>query len=191
MAISGRVVETLPSGFTYVVDSVSPSDVGVAEEGQVITFTLIGPNRSFSYEVTAPSGTGSYTFSGVLRDDRGGATDIGTSLIRVGAPPSRPAPPANNPPTFALDMVTYTIEENSPPGTNVGEPVTATDSDGDTLTYTWAARTWRTSASTAPAVRSPWARTPAWTLRASRCMPWRLPPATVTAAATPPLSSSV
>ena len=124
----GRVVETLPSGFT------SPD-----ASGQTVTLRLLqeGPQTS-SYTVTASDNLGSYTFSGVLEsEDKSETTVGGPSSVTVRAPsPPRPRPPANNPPTFPSDMVTRMIAENSPPGTNVGEPVTATDSDGDTLTYT-------------------------------------------------------
>ena len=37
---------------------------------------------------------------------------------------------------FSADTDVRTVPENSPPGTSVGDPVTATDDDGDTLTYT-------------------------------------------------------
>ncbi len=135
----GQVVETLPDGFSYVADSVSPSDVRVVEDGQDVKFTLLGTDQGFNYKVTAPSGTGSYDFSGVLKDDQEGETSIGgASRITVGtAPPRpRPRPPANNPPVFPFDTVVYNVPENLPPGANVGEPVIATDPDGDTLTYT-------------------------------------------------------
>ena len=42
----------------------------------------------------------------------------------------------NNPPMFQQESTTREVEENSPAGTDVGLPVTATDDDGDTLTYT-------------------------------------------------------
>ena len=43
----------------------------------------------------------------------------------------------NSAPTFANPTETRSVAENSPAGTNVGAPVTATDTDsGDTLTYT-------------------------------------------------------
>ena len=42
----------------------------------------------------------------------------------------------NTAPAFLLESTTREVEENSPAGTNVGDPVTATDADDDTLTYT-------------------------------------------------------
>ena len=43
---------------------------------------------------------------------------------------------ANAAPFFPADTTTRDVPENSPAGTNVGDPVTAMDDDGDTLTYT-------------------------------------------------------
>lgn len=45
----------------------------------------------------------------------------------------------NSPPTFPSATTTRTIPENSPGETNVGTPVTAEDSNGDTLTYSMTA----------------------------------------------------
>ena len=42
----------------------------------------------------------------------------------------------NNAPVFASSSTTRTIAENTPAGRNIGNPITATDADGDTLTYT-------------------------------------------------------
>ena len=41
----------------------------------------------------------------------------------------------NNAPAFASESMTRTVAENSAGGANVGDPVTATDEDGDTITY--------------------------------------------------------
>ena len=42
---------------------------------------------------------------------------------------------SNRAPAFDMDDTTRAVEENSAAGTNVGDPVTAMDPDGDTLTY--------------------------------------------------------
>ena len=42
----------------------------------------------------------------------------------------------NTAPIFFLESITREVDENSPAGTDVGDPVTATDADNDTLTYT-------------------------------------------------------
>ena len=80
----GRVEETLPDGFSYVEDSISPDSVRVAVVGQEVAFTLLG-EESFSYDVIAPNGTGSYNFSGMLGDSEGMEHVIGgASRITVG-----------------------------------------------------------------------------------------------------------
>ena len=43
---------------------------------------------------------------------------------------------SNNAPVFDPATVTLSVPENTPAGTNIGDPVTATDADNDTLTYT-------------------------------------------------------
>ena len=51
---------------------------------------------------------------------------------------SPPPPTSNSAPTFSGGARTRSVPENSEAGTAVGNPVTATDADGDTLTYTLA-----------------------------------------------------
>ena len=43
---------------------------------------------------------------------------------------------ANRNPTFSGGSRSLSVAENTPPNTDVGAPVAATDRDGDTLTYT-------------------------------------------------------
>ena len=63
--VAGGVTETLPAGFSYVSSSLDDSQVNVS--GQQARFTLQG-DSSFTYIVKASSRTGTYTFSGTLRD---------------------------------------------------------------------------------------------------------------------------
>ena len=140
----GRVTETLPNGFTYKSSSLDDSQVD-ASGGQVVKFTLQG-DTSFTYVVTAPGSTGTYTFSGTFTDSDRAVTGVGgVSRIRVGVAPRPPsggggggggAPPANRAPVFSEGAsASRSIAENSEAGTNVGDPVTATDRDGDAITY--------------------------------------------------------
>ncbi len=48
------------------------------------------------------------------------------------------SPPANSPPVFAGNSATLSVAEDAAIGANVGDPVTATDADNDTLTYSLA-----------------------------------------------------
>ena len=62
---SGLVTETLPNGFSYV----SSSPDGIAEEnGQMVSFVLLGEDMSFTYTVDAPDTVGTYSFDGELVD---------------------------------------------------------------------------------------------------------------------------
>ena len=140
----GAIAETLPTGFEY--DSLETGGVLVDDQGQTVRFALTTPDTvAFTYIVNVldSATAGNRAFMGTLTGSGNVAGTFPNSSITVGTPsppPPRPAPPpavpANNPPIFPSDIVVHHIPENSSPGTNVGEPVTATDSDGDTLTYT-------------------------------------------------------
>ena len=122
----GRIVETLPSGFT------SPD-----ASGQTVTLRLLqeGP-QTRSYTVTASDDPGSYTFSGVLASEDKSETTVGgpsSVTVRVAAP--EPEPQVNRAPAFLGSSTTRSINENSASGANVGAAVRATDADGDRLTY--------------------------------------------------------
>ena len=61
------------------------------------------------------------------------------SVMAVSANMVRAVPAANNvAPVFQLGPEARSVDENSPSGTNVGEPVVANDAPGDVLTYTLA-----------------------------------------------------
>ena len=63
-----------------------------------------------------------------------GTTKTVSKIISVRAEPGV----TNAAPTFPTGAGARSVDENSPPGTNVGKPVTANDASGDTLTYTLA-----------------------------------------------------
>ncbi|MCY3918552.1 MAG: cadherin domain-containing protein, partial [Chloroflexi bacterium] len=125
----GRIVETVPAGFT-------------AEDGsQTVTIRLLaaGP-QTRTYKVTAGDTPGTYTFSGTLQDeDRNDHTVGGASSVRVrsaGGGGGGVIPPTNRAPVFGEgSSASRSVAENSAPGTAVGSPVTATDRDRDRLTY--------------------------------------------------------
>ena len=65
----GAVVETMPMGFTYVMDSSSLPDVEM--DGRELTFALLDANNTtFSYKVLTPTTAGDYDFLGNLVDDQ-------------------------------------------------------------------------------------------------------------------------
>ena len=91
----GQVVETLPSGFSYVRSSVETSEVDV--DGQTVQFTLFGVS-SFYYVVRVPAEEGQHTFSGVIRNsDRQERTVAGHTQLRVGPPPTPTPSPTPTP----------------------------------------------------------------------------------------------
>ena len=58
---AGLIRETLPQGFSYVDDSVTPNDVRAGTDSGDVIFTISGTSQ-FSYEVTASGTVGGYTF---------------------------------------------------------------------------------------------------------------------------------
>ena len=144
----GSVLEKLPSGFTYVSGSVTPSDITPESAGQDLTFSLVGES-SFSYRVNSSSSSGQHRFpSGsqlTYGVDKDTAPVVGESSVTVRTPPTPPTPPTRPPvqvpnraPVFSGNAVTRSVNENSASGANVGARVTARDPDGDSLTYTLA-----------------------------------------------------
>ena len=87
----GRLVETLPGGFTYVSSNLS--DEQVQHTGQEYRFTLQG-EPSVTYTVTASSTAGPHPFSGALSDSNlvaatvGGASSVTVSARCDGGDPA-------------------------------------------------------------------------------------------------------
>ena len=64
------------------------------------------------------------------------AEDSGKTAMKVSANLVQAAPLANNEPQFSGSTAARSVEENTPAGESIGDPVAATDMDnGDTLTY--------------------------------------------------------
>ena len=75
-------------------------------------------------------------------------------------------PPAAAAPLFGSASYSRGVPENTAAGTNIGAAVSATDADGDTLSYSLGGTDGGTSRSTRRAVNwQPWAR---WTMRRSQ-----------------------
>ena len=77
------VVETLPSGFSYVTDSLSSGTVVVS--GQDLQ--IVPDSREFTYDVTASGSAGAHSFEGYVSDLDKVRHDIGgDSSVAVRAP---------------------------------------------------------------------------------------------------------
>ena len=102
--------------------SSSESDQGWAD----ITNSANGGTNGSSFTVTGLTNGTTYSFE--LRTTNSAGTSDATDPVT--------ATPGNAAPTFDDDSPTSrSVEENSEQGTNVGDPVAATDPEGDTLTY--------------------------------------------------------
>ena len=135
----GRVTETLPAGFAYV-DSTHGS-AGVSVNGQEVRFTL-QVDSSVAYTVTASRTAGSHSFSGMLRDSDtndhtvGGATRITVRSPSLGGGGGGGGGVSNRAPVFREGTTAArSVAEEAVAGASVGSPVTASDSDGDSIAY--------------------------------------------------------
>ncbi len=120
--VGGKLVETLPEGFTFVASDLGVGATSVA--GQNVTFYLLGED-SVSYVATAPGAEGSdavYSFSGVLSDiDKNDVDVTGDADLLVGT--------VN--PTFSADETAVReINENTPAGVRIGDPIMASAAIG-------------------------------------------------------------
>ena len=109
---SGLIEENIPEGFAYL--STDLPGGAVETSGQDVFFIVLG-EESITYTVTAPAETGSYTFSGTLKDINKTEVDIGgDSDLLVG-----------NPGIIITDDGIRTIGENTPYGVRIGDPIAA------------------------------------------------------------------
>ena len=163
----GRVTETLPAGFVYV--SSAHDSAGVRVNDQEVRFTLQG-DASVAYTVTASRTAGSHTFSGMLRDsDTNDHTVGGATRVTVRRPSSGGGGgggTSNRAPVFRDGATAArSVAEDAVAGASVGSPVTASDSDGDRITYSLGGDDASSSPSTQGRARFPSGRARPWTLR--------------------------
>lgn len=98
--VFSQVVETLPSGFEYVESTLESilSETAVSVDADTVTFILVGVEE-FTYTLKAPAIAGTYSFSGIARDQHKKSVQIGGhDSLRVGAAPT-PTPTATPEPT--------------------------------------------------------------------------------------------
>ena len=103
---------------TYSLEGPDASSFGIdTTTGQIRTISSVTYDYEtrFSYSVT------------VRAIGNGGAGYLIDVTINVIDVPERPG--------FASRRIQRSFPENTPPGRNIGAPVTATDGDGDPLTY--------------------------------------------------------
>ena len=130
------IAENTPAGVN-IGSPVSATDA----DGDTLTYTLGGTDGT-SFSIVRSSGQlqtkapldyetkNAYSVTVTVSD--GGRTDTIIVTITITDVDETPKTRA---PVFAGDSTTRSIAENTPAGVNIGKPVSATDADGDTLTY--------------------------------------------------------
>ncbi len=129
------IAENTPAGESIG----SPVAARDADE-DTLTYTLSGTDAA-SFGIVSTTGQlqtrapldyeqkNAYAVAVYVSDDKGGTDTIAVTINVTDVN-------ENTPPVFASSSTTRTIAENTPAGRNIGSPITATDADGDTLTYT-------------------------------------------------------
>ena len=131
-----RALSAAPGGGEVTLTWLDPNDSSITKHqyGQDgagwtdIPESAAGGANTKSYTVTGLTNGTAYTFQvrAVNNNGNGPASESATAM---------PEAPANNPPAFSAETADRSVAENALGGTNVGLPVSATDADNDTLTY--------------------------------------------------------
>ncbi len=131
------VAENTGSGVD-IGDAVSATD----EDEDKLTYTLGGTDAS-SFGIDSTTGQlrtdvsldyeteSTYSVTITVSDGNGGSDNISVTINVTDVDEA----PINNAPEFATDSTTRSVQENTDPDANIGEVITATDADDDTLTY--------------------------------------------------------
>ena len=121
-----RRVDTADSGYQVIArrveDTDNDGDAEYRDDGGDLE-----AGQSYLYSVRAFAGSGAKL---------GPWTEGVSVAIPAAAPSEKEKRAANNPPSFADSTAEVGVAENTAAGTDIGDPVAATDSDGDSLTYT-------------------------------------------------------
>ena len=122
---TGVTVTNLPSGLTagYALDSTRT----------VLTLTLTGNAGSHANADDVADLTVALADAAFTGGDAAAVTNREKDGLAIDFRDA--APVANNAPAFASETATRSFAENTPAGRNIGAPVTASDADGDDLTY--------------------------------------------------------
>ena len=121
-----RRVDAADSGYQLIARRVEDTDNDGAAEYRDGGGDLEA-GQSYIYSVRAFAGSGAKL---------GPWTEGVSVAIPAAAPAEKEKRAANNPPSFADSTAEVGVAENTAAGTDIGDPVAATDSDGDSLTYT-------------------------------------------------------
>ena len=140
-SIDAAQVTTAEAGEMVALQGVG-NDAETAAESLTFAWSQVGETPSVSI-ASASTATAAFTAPDVTEEteltfrltvtDEGGLSASAETTVTISPPPE---PEPNRAPTFDANIDTVlTVAENSAAGTNVGAPITATDPDGNTLTY--------------------------------------------------------
>ena len=105
----------------------------VPTSGQLRTRSSLDYERKNRYEVSVSVSDGKAAATTTVDIY---VTNVDETVTAPVPPPTNP-PPTNQPPAFnSIGSLRHSVPENTPPGRNIGPPVTATDPEDDPLTYT-------------------------------------------------------
>ena len=127
---------SVPAGAPAGTSIGTPVAATDADSGDTLNYSLEGQDAA-SFDINTSNGQ-LLTLAGVTLDRSTYTVTVvandGTASARITVTITVVL---NNPPTFTGTGTSRSVVESQPAGTNVGSPVTATDTDqGDTLTYT-------------------------------------------------------
>ncbi len=121
---------------TYSLAGTDAGSFGIdTETGQLKTSVTLDYETKTVYTVVINVSDGKLTTSITVTIRVTDVAEVGTPVVGAGG--DEPKQTANNPPVFTEgDSTTRSVFENAGGGVDIGTPVTATDVDGHTLTYT-------------------------------------------------------
>ena len=115
---------------TYTLGGTDASKFRVRDTGQI----EVGAGTKLDYETKT-----TYMVTVMAEDSFGDSASIAVTIMVTDmdeAPEIMRAPDANVAPEFASATTSRTVAENTAAGEDIGNPVAASDANGDTLAYT-------------------------------------------------------
>ena len=120
--------------FSETVSGFAQSDVSLTGSAASITAWSANSDNTLYTATITPTASGTVTVSVAANVATDAANNPNTAAITVTITVVDEVPP-NRSPVFAADSTTRSIAETTKANRKIGEPVSATDPDGDTLTY--------------------------------------------------------
>ena len=134
---TNQVKAVAPSGAPFTIEVPIIIKNGTLAGGVTVLRIPIGTVESLPITVTRTAGTTAAVTADIGTLPNHPSLHNGYALAKSTSLPLEVFPPVNSPPVFTEGATTTrTVAENTDSGTNIGNPVAATDADNDTLTYT-------------------------------------------------------